>query len=80
MAVPSKWLITLYTVLAFILVSHSGTYKITHSIYSALGGKQDEEDYGTGMDFTNQGFLLHVLVFALLIFVPMLDVIKRKFN
>jgi len=79
MAVPTKWMITLYTVLAFILISYSGTYKLTHSIYTGLGGKGSQEDYGKGSEFSNPGFWIHAVVFALLIFIPMLDVVKRKF-
>ena len=79
MAVPTKWMITLYAVLVFVLVSYSGTYKLTHSIYKAFGGKHSQEDYGKGLEFSNPGFWAHILVFALLVFIPMLDIVKRKF-
>ena len=62
---------TLYATLAFILVSLAGTYKLTKGIFA---DKDKPDDYGVGQRFDQKGFLLHIVVFALLIFVPM------KFN
>jgi len=58
---------TVYLVLAFVLVSMSGTYKITGSIF----GKIIPGPWPVGMDIKQPGFLLHVLVFALLVAVPL---------
>jgi predicted Na+-dependent transporter len=57
---------TVYTVLAFILVSLDSTYSITHTIF---GGNKD---YGTGISLNSKGFYVHLVVFALLIAIPML--------
>jgi hypothetical protein len=57
---------TIYTVLVMILVSLDGTYSITHSLCS----KTSQEKYGTGMTFKNKGFILHILIFTLLILTP----------
>ena len=72
---------TLYTVLAMILVSLDGTYNITYNILNSLGLKVDQVEYGTGMKLNQKGFLLHVVVFAVLVAVPMvLCKSKSKFN
>jgi hypothetical protein len=57
---------TIYTVLVMILVSLDGTYNITHSLFS----KTSQEKYGTGMSFKNNGFILHIIIFTLLILAP----------
>ena len=61
----------LYVALAMILVSLNGTYKITYSIFGSLLGAKDLSSYGTGMSFKQPGFLLHIVVFAALVAVPM---------
>lgn len=62
---------TLYTVLAMILVSLDGTYNITYNVLKSLGLKMDQAEYGTGMKLNQKGFLLHIVVFAVLVAVPM---------
>ena len=72
--VQSKKLIaltTLYAVLAFILVSLDTTYSITNSIFGNLVGSTSSQPYGRGLSLNNRGFLLHIVVFALLIALPM---------
>ena len=62
---------TLYVVLAMVLVSLSGTYAITNKLFGKLVGASDPKKYGMGMKLTEPGFLLHIIVFALLVAVPM---------
>ena len=64
-------MITLYTVLVMVLVSLDVTYSITHSLFGHFLVPL-KMDYGVGMSIKNVGFLLHVVVFALLIVLPML--------
>ena len=58
---------TLYVVLAFVLVSLRGTYSLTKKIFPASMTKH----WGPGLDFSNTGFIVHILVFALLVALPM---------
>ena len=62
---------SLYTVLVMVLVSLDGTYSITYNLFGKLVGSKDQTEYGTGMNIKNRGFLLHILVFAILIVIPM---------
>ena len=62
---------TLYAVLAFVLVSLDTTYSLTQSIFGNLVGASSTNPYGRGQSLNNRGFLLHIVVFALLIAVPM---------
>ena len=62
---------TLYIVLAMVLVSLSGTYQFTNGLFGSLVGQKDQTSYGMGNTFTNKGFILHIVVFALLVGVPM---------
>ncbi len=64
-------LITLLSVFIFIIVSLNLTYKITNNIFGSLVGSDDQTDYGTGFDFSNRGFWIHIIVFAILVFLPM---------
>jgi len=47
------------------------TYGITYKIFGKLLGSTSQISYGDGMNFAQPGFLLHIIVFALLIFIPM---------
>jgi len=59
---------TLYVVLAFVLVSLKGTYSLTGKLFGKMFPKTT---WPAGNDLGNAGFLLHVLVFALLVALPM---------
>ena len=62
---------SLYTVIVMIIVSLSMTYSITYKLFGKLFGSITQTSYGDGMKFNQPGFLLHIIVFALLIYVPM---------
>ena len=64
-------LCALYTVVVMIIVSLSITYDITYKLFGKLFGSMGQMSYGSGMKFNQPGFLLHIVVFALLIFAPM---------
>jgi hypothetical protein len=57
----------LYSVLIMVLVSLDTTYNITHSL---MGSSEKQNEYGSGMNFKNKGFILHILIFTLLILAP----------
>ena len=59
---------TLYVVLAFVLVSLKGTYSLTKKVF---GNMFPKTTWPNGDDLTNPGFLLHVVVFAILVALPM---------
>jgi|APCry1669189665_1035243.scaffolds.fasta_scaffold73165_1 hypothetical protein len=67
----------IYAVLAFVLVSYSGTYNLTYKIYNKIT-PTSQYTYGQGNSFSAPGFWLHILVFTLLIAVPMLYVKKQS--
>jgi len=54
-----------------IIVSSSLTYKLTYKLFGSLLGASSQLSYGTGMNFSERGFLLHIIVFALLVGIPM---------
>ena len=62
---------TLYVVLAMILVSLGATYQLTYKLFGGLTGSKTQSDYALGMKPTKPGFIIHVIVFALLVAVPM---------
>jgi len=62
---------TLYVVLAFVLVSLKGTYSLTKNVFGNLFSASAKANWPTGNDLGNAGFLLHVVVFALLVALPM---------
>lgn len=61
----------IYAVLAMVLVSLDATYNITYTLFGKLVGAGSQQAYGVGMKLKQPGFLLHVVVFAVLIAVPM---------
>ena len=63
----AKLLLVLYLVLAFVLVSLSATYSLTAKLF-AMGDSQVK--YGTGQSFSQKGFLIHIVVYALLAALP----------
>ncbi len=63
---------TIYTVLLMILISLDGTYNITYSLFGNLLNSKSQNNYGLGMNLKSKGFILHTVLFAILIIVPML--------
>jgi len=61
------FLSTLYVVLAFVLVSLAGTYNLTKKLFP----KSMTDKWGPGFDFSNKGFIVHTVVFSLLVALPM---------
>ena len=59
-------LCVLYLVLAFVLVSMSGTYTLTGKLFGKSLGP-----WPVGMDIKQPGFWVHVVVFALLVILPL---------
>ena len=55
----------LFSVLLFVLVGYSVTYSTTQSIFGGIVG-QTGPDYGVGNTLSNYGFILHAIVFAVL--------------
>ena len=66
-----KIICLLYTVVVFIIVSLNNTYLITNKLFGNLVKQPNPNLYGVGQTFKNRGFLLHVIVFALLVGAPM---------
>jgi hypothetical protein len=62
-----KLLLILYLVLAMVIVSLKPTFNLTKKVF---GSGKSEDEYGAGEDFGQMGFILHILVFALLAAVP----------
>jgi hypothetical protein len=60
-------MITLIAVVLFIVVGLSTTYGITEGVLGPVVGQKGSE-YGIGNTFNNRGFLLHALVFGLILF------------
>jgi hypothetical protein len=63
-----KLLIILYITLVMILVSLDGTYNITYTLFGHGGQKK----YGIGMKINNPGFIISIILFAVLVSVPIL--------
>jgi hypothetical protein len=61
-----------YTVLVLIVVSLDGTYNITHTLFGGFIGNPSQTEYGTGVKLISPGFIIHTLIFTLLILMPML--------
>ena len=61
----------LYVVLAMVLVSLTGTYKLTYGIFGKMLGANSQADYGMGLVLKKPGVILHIVVFALLVAIPM---------
>jgi hypothetical protein len=64
--------VTVYLTLVMILVSLDSVYGITNNIFGKLIGAPDQVSYGIGMNFNQRGFILHIIVFALLVALPMI--------
>ena len=59
--------------LVFVIVSLNQTYDITRSTLKLgnLVKQEDSSSYGTGNTFSNYGFVLHIVVFALIVYLLM---------
>jgi len=65
-------LTTVYTLLIMILLSLDGTYTLTHTLLGGFIGNPGQEKYGTGMRLNSPGFIIHLVIFAILLVTPML--------
>ena len=63
----AKLLLIFYLLLTMILVSLKQTYTFTKGIF---GNDMRSSEYGIGLDLTQRGFVVHVIVFSLLAAVP----------
>ena len=60
-------MITLISVVLFIVVGLSTTYGMTEKLFGSVVGQTGSE-YAVGNTFKNRGFLLHALVFGVVLF------------
>jgi hypothetical protein len=51
----------------FIVVGYTNTYDVTRGILGSVVGQSDGS-YGNGNTFNNRGFILHAVVFGLLMY------------
>lgn len=66
-----------YTVVVFVVVSLNLTYNLTNKVFGKVVGQPNQASYGLGLSLNNRGFLLHILVFALLVGIPMFYATKQ---
>jgi len=66
------FLSTIYVVFIMLLVSLDGTYNITYTLFGSFIGKPSQEKYGIGMRLGNPGFIIHLIIFTILLVMPML--------
>jgi hypothetical protein len=62
-----KVLTIFYIILVMVLISLNETYSITRKIFYP---ELSEESYSTGMDIKSPGFLIHLILFSLLVSLP----------
>ena len=55
-----------------VLVSLDGTYNLTYNLFGNLIGVNDQSSYGLGLNLKNKGFILHIVLFTILLVTPML--------
>ena len=70
-----KLLLIIYLVLVMVLVSLKPTYSLTKKVF---GTNSDDNEYGVGEKFTQTGFLVHIVVFALLAAIPFYFIAEYK--
>ncbi len=51
----------------FIVVGYTNTYDLTRGVLGSVVG-QNDPSYGMGNTFSNRGFILHAVVFGLLMY------------
>ena len=66
------FLTVVYTVLLMVLLSLDGTYTLTHTLFGNLIGNPSQDKYGMGMRLTSPGFIIHLIIFTILIVAPMM--------
>ena len=61
---------TLTATIAMILISMSTVYSNTYNLFGKMVGSNSQTEYGTGESLSNRGLIMHAIVFALLVFLP----------
>ena len=65
-------LTTAYVLILMVILSLDGTYTLTHTIFGGLVGAPSQEKYGTGMRLNSPGFIIHLILFAVFLIIPMM--------
>jgi hypothetical protein len=65
-------LTTVYVLILMVLLSLDGTYTLTHTILGRFIGSPSQEKYGTGMKLNSPGFIIHLILFAVFLIIPMM--------
>ena len=61
---------TLTATIAMILFSLTAVYSNTYNWFGNTVGSNNQTEYGSGMMLSNRGLIIHAIVFALLVFLP----------
>jgi len=61
----------LYAVVVMVIVSLDSVYGLTYQLFGKLVGASSQDDYATGMQISEPGFIIHVIVFALILSIPL---------
>ena len=67
----SQIMCILYAVVVMVIVSLDSVYGLTYKLFGGLVGSGTQDDYATGMQLNEPGFIIHVIVFALLLSLPL---------
>jgi hypothetical protein len=59
--------LALISIVIFYIVGYDNTYRMTGKVFGKLL-KQDDMRYGMGNTFSNRGFIVHAIVFGVLMF------------
>jgi hypothetical protein len=58
-----KWKISIFSMILFLIVTHNATYTLSNNLFENMLGKTIDENG----KITNIGYILHALVFILLV-------------
>jgi hypothetical protein len=62
-----KLLTVIYIILVMVILSMNETYSFTHKIFKQT---ETQEEYSKGMEINSRGFLIHLVIFIILISFP----------
>ena len=60
--------LALASVLVFIVIGYGATYDATRGVFGKLVSQTDAGSYGQGNTFKQRGFIIHALVFGVIMY------------
>jgi len=69
--------IALVATVLFAVFSYTYTYSMTNKVFGSMVGQDDQPSYGSGFTYKNYGYLIHLVVFGVVLYLILKRVMMK---